>query len=493
MLSFYCLFLFAKEISVNCFQIFLRFSIGLCLLNLPIIGKAQNESIESKITVLPNKASTLYFYWNNLFIEKPHLIERTGVAQEVVLIENPYPIRIISGDLLKNYPNGKYTSFVVYPEESLTISKDYNNNTVMKASNDTIRNNELAFFGEMATKIGEFEGFMVGYHPIMLTDEELIKTTDKVWKNRMIFLNQYALKKTISPFFKSYLENSFYYTKYSDILYPYFSPRNISKKKSNSGIVNKVAQELVLNDEYFYLLEYRSAVLSYVSYLAKDVGYDSKWSSLFTTAFNNLKDKTREIILFDIIKLASQEEHPDTIKKMIDVYLSIANNGYLKEYIVDNFSEQRLKIDLNITTFLEDNILSYVNMKSLSWEEFINSRKGSITYVDFWASWCGPCRAEMPFSKKIKQHYEGQKIDFVYISIDDILTSWKKASKQIGIPESNSYLLSNSKKNLIVKHFKISSIPRYMIIGKDGKVINADAPRPSDPKIRELFDELLKK
>lgn len=57
----------------------------------------------------------------------------------------------------------------------------------------------------------------------------------------------------------------------------------------------------------------------------------------------------------------------------------------------------------------------------------------------------------------------------------------------------NGYLPPNPKKSAIAKQFNISSIPRYVVIGKNGKVINANAPRPSDPKIRELFDELLKK
>jgi hypothetical protein len=57
----------------------------------------------------------------------------------------------------------------------------------------------------------------------------------------------------------------------------------------------------------------------------------------------------------------------------------------------------------------------------------------------------------------------------------------------------DSYLIANPEKSELIRQFKINAIPRYMIIGKDGKVINADAPRPSDPKLRVLFDELLKK
>ncbi|RDB05083.1 hypothetical protein DVG78_16085 [Runella aurantiaca] len=53
--------------------------------------------------------------------------------------------------------------------------------------------------------------------------------------------------------------------------------------------------------------------------------------------------------------------------------------------------------------------------------------------------------------------------------------------------------MPNAKQSEIAKQFNLSSIPRYVLIGKDGKVFSADAPRPGDPKLRKLFDELLKK
>ena len=55
-----------------------------------------------------------------------------------------------------------------------------------------------------------------------------------------------------------------------------------------------------------------------------------------------------------------------------------------------------------------------------------------------------------------------------------------------------SFLLPNPAENPIKKQFKINAIPRYMLIDKNGKVINDDAPRPSDKDIRRILDRLLK-
>jgi hypothetical protein len=96
----------------------------------------------------------------------------------------------------------------------------------------------------------------------------------------------------------------------------------------------------------------------------------------------------------------------------------------------------------------------------------------------------------MPDSKKLQKDYANKGINFIYISTDENPAAWERASKKIELSESESYLLP--KNSSLTKQFKITSIPRYMIISKDGKVINADAPRPSDPKIRKIFDDLLK-
>ena len=97
----------------------------------------------------------------------------------------------------------------------------------------------------------------------------------------------------------------------------------------------------------------------------------------------------------------------------------------------------------------------------------------------------------MPASKKMRLAFSKKGINFIYISIDESPSAWKKAIKQIGLGEEN-YLLPKGNESEFAKKFKIQSIPRYMIISKDGKVINDNAPRPSDPKLKEIFDELLK-
>jgi thiol-disulfide isomerase/thioredoxin len=119
--------------------------------------------------------------------------------------------------------------------------------------------------------------------------------------------------------------------------------------------------------------------------------------------------------------------------------------------------------------------------------------RGKYVYIDVWATWCGPCRAEIPSLQKIEEKYHDKKIAFVSISVDEQkdYEKWKKfvVEKQLG--GIQLYADKNWMSDFI-KAFGINSIPRFILIDPTGKVVNADADRPSNPKLQEQLDALLK-
>ena len=119
--------------------------------------------------------------------------------------------------------------------------------------------------------------------------------------------------------------------------------------------------------------------------------------------------------------------------------------------------------------------------------------RGKYVYIDVWATWCAPCRAEIPFLKKLEEKYHQKNIVFVSLSIDQIkdVEKWKKliSDKELGGVQVFADKDWNSQ---FVKDYNITGIPRFILIDPNGKIVKADAPRPSSPTIDAEFDALLK-
>lgn len=115
--------------------------------------------------------------------------------------------------------------------------------------------------------------------------------------------------------------------------------------------------------------------------------------------------------------------------------------------------------------------------KSVALSDF----RGQVVYLDFWASWCGPCLAEAPAGAALKQQFQGRDVVFLYISIDQNADAWHKALTQHPLTGPNSIHLLNQKSwpGSAGDQYLASAIPSYWLIGRDGRIRAAHAPRPS--------------
>jgi thiol-disulfide isomerase/thioredoxin len=129
--------------------------------------------------------------------------------------------------------------------------------------------------------------------------------------------------------------------------------------------------------------------------------------------------------------------------------------------------------------------LKFLNLQGQ--EVALSSFKGKVVYVDFWASWCGPCKVQFPFAKTL--HKEVKDVVFLNLSLDDTAERWKEGIKENALEEFTHGYLPEGWRTPLLLEKGVNGIPRYMIVDKTGAIRDFNAKRPNDP---ELFPILVK-
>ena len=116
----------------------------------------------------------------------------------------------------------------------------------------------------------------------------------------------------------------------------------------------------------------------------------------------------------------------------------------------------------------------------------LSDLKGKLVYVDVWATWCRPCLAEIPALKALHDKLKGKNIEFVSISIDEDKDAWRKVVKEREL-KGVQLIADKAFESQFIRDYSINQIPTFLIIDKEGRIIDPDAPRPSDPDIEKIL------
>jgi len=178
----------------------------------------------------------------------------------------------------------------------------------------------------------------------------------------------------------------------------------------------------------------------------------------------------------------------------------------------DNLSQQ---LDAGPPTGVEEAIASYLNTsvnekntavikeKSEAWAPILPGNEaptfslpdvngenlaladlaGKYVYIDFWATWCGPCKAEFPHYRKLVEDYKGRNVVFMSISVDQDKEAWKKMVAEEAFDWIQLHDGEKMNDDYLVRY-----IPTFVFVDTEGKIINPRAPRPSEEALRELLD-----
>ncbi|POY38595.1 TlpA family protein disulfide reductase [Solitalea longa] len=173
-------------------------------------------------------------------------------------------------------------------------------------------------------------------------------------------------------------------------------------------------------------------------------------------------------------------------------YLEIADK-YNKYFLTADQKTRAEKIAAGLATFKQGERAISFTYPDLSGNQVsLTDFKGKIVLVDVWATWCGPCKQEIPSLKALEKEFHGKDVVFLSVSVDEEKDK-EKWQKFIADGQLGGVQLFASGWSQITQAYAIKGIPRFMLFDKNGNIIDVDAPRPSDPKLKELLNEWLNK
>lgn len=170
---------------------------------------------------------------------------------------------------------------------------------------------------------------------------------------------------------------------------------------------------------------------------------------------------------------------PEQLKSMRETVVIPSLVAQLEK--MNHFYENVAKTGMTYAASLKstEHLKEYKDAKIL-FDELIQPYKGKVIYVDFWGTWCGPCKENMKLVGALKEKLKGQKVVFMYFANRSPEDSWKNIIKEMDLTGENvvHYRLPEEQEAIIERMFSVNKFPTYLLINKEGKVVNTDAKSP---------------
>jgi len=449
--------------------------------------------VEGKVVNFENSSKILSFSGNNFLddIVQNAIIDSLGNFRAEIELLN-------SQDVALNYENGLAILYL-RPNDSLFLDIDAN-----LFKQDAYPNFEVSGSNHSTTEnIRDFRQFHSNYDygPKLgdsVTVEEYLSDLKKQNSVRDSVLNEFSKQHNPNEEFMHWAKkNNKYsiagrllgYYEYFDVNHNQCKPEifdtNLFPVDDDSAFVS--SNYLVHLKDYLMTKYYRDPALAKFAE-RKDVFGATAY--LFDNLIKNeTSGLSRDIMLYNFFLglLENSFAGRDSLWERYEPHL---NNKLLVNILREKKLISANRKKTNETT-LDLMTKSKSEIVQKFWKTFSTKYKDKIIYIDIWATWCGPCRSEIPYAIDLQNYFKGKPVAFVNLCLASKKDDWKKFIAQNHI-EGDNYFFNRDETALLRGELKFHGYPTYMIIDKEGKLADKNAPRPSTGKtIIDLLDKLI--
>lgn len=317
----------------------------------------------------------------------------------------------------------------------------------------------------------------------------VVENITTTYLDRKRFIDDYQKQYVVSNQYKISLEKIIRQKYILSLLFPVYASQdsigyNFESLPSEYHAILSKEIEGVLDDSQIYLQTYQVLLWNYCKYLSRSyLNSSEEFNVLFSNALNNFSGKSRDFLLFLILKKYAGKGLPK-FQSSVETFLVTCPNSEYKDYLFQFIPNNQTNKMLIVS---EEKLTTYEDTE-ITWKNILDSMKGKVVYIDFWASWCKPCLQEMPYSDKLRDSLSAEGIMFLYVSIDQKKDAWIRAINKLKQAHDKHFLFQSNSQLKDV--FSLQAIPRYVIIDKRGNIFSSDALRPSDPRLKDILLKL---
>lgn len=209
-----------------------------------------------------------------------------------------------------------------------------------------------------------------------------------------------------------------------------------------------------------------------------NVAYFNMLPTLFTNS--KIVSSLADMKIENIVK-----EAPSNLKEIYSAYAKAKGNEAIPANIAELYNHYQ-----SMTTGSAASDFDMYDMQGN--KVMLSDLRGKAVYIDCWATWCGPCKAEIPHMAKLYEHYkDNPNITLVSVSMDTSEAAWRAMVKKDN-PGWPQYIVKDAFKSKLCTAYDIDGIPRFMMFDKNGNVVSLNAPRPSSEEIISFIDNAIK-